>query len=758
LTGDIVLPATLTTISTNLFRDCHKITSVTIPSSITSIEEEAFRECYDLQTLTIEGNPLIAIRAFQNTGGLKDIYCLSTTPPTLSGTVGDETATDDFSFRVPDGRDQTNLTVHVPCGTVETYQATSWIYFNNIIDDVDKPEIAMDDQVVNYNGNVILKVKGTIVNNPMDIYFWTENTINGVSAGNNGSSEDPVHTTVTPDEYADAVIDENGYHLIAFPALIGINAPEVGNYHEFVFHLISAVDDKACPFISTQTATVKVVNPFNPWIAAGWDGTSTDFTIVSSNTVTIPEGWTGDEPDSIIIADGGQLINNSTNSYTVTVERELVYAKWEYVGSPIGTTYFSWMSNNQEFLSNTNNDNPLGNISAFQNSKKNYIVSYSYDYNQNMWRGATNWIDDDNTIWNYRTDNMNVGLGYFVWNGGADNGTGEADNTTLYFHGQILSHGEGTVISIPTGEPVSPNDYLTAGKWVSLSNPFVENIKVSDFLTENSGKIQGGISGIWFWNKANNSYDQATNTDKIPVTGGFMVNVSVSATGTLQIHRPTSAKNEIQAEEMLMLNVTSNNLTNHANILFNEDASNDFDIHDAYVLIGDNEDMTYPYFLIENRHIVTNAIKSIPYTCPFNLFAYNSSVVELSVANINDLNVSIIDLQNGIETPMTTSNVYTTSIDKGENANRFILKIYAVNLENLTGETYLNLWAYNNRLTIDGKDLQNVEVYNTLGQTVYSEKISGNQYSTTLDLSSGSYIAKATSKTGTKTIKFVINK
>ena len=65
--------------------------------------------------------------------------------------------------------------------------------------------------------------------------------------------------------------------------------------------------------------------------------------------------------------------------------------------------------------------------------------------------------------------------------------------------------------------------------------------------------------------------------------------------------------------------------------------------------------------------------------------------------------------------------------------------------------------AQNNVVLASGVELQKVEIFNTLGQVVYSEKANGNHVSVnTSDFAQGNYIVKMHTKAGVATKKLVV--
>ena len=96
----IALPTTLISIEYGAFMGCSNLTgSLTIPNSVTSIGRDAFNGCSKISSLTL-GNSVTKIgdHVFYNCSGLKLIYCLNETPPTLGlyAFIGDISVTNVF--------------------------------------------------------------------------------------------------------------------------------------------------------------------------------------------------------------------------------------------------------------------------------------------------------------------------------------------------------------------------------------------------------------------------------------------------------------------------------------------------------------------------------------------------------------------------------------------------------------------------------------------------------------------------------------
>ena len=73
--GELVIPDGVTSIESNAFKSCTRLTSVTIPDSVTKIEAAAFDDCMGLTSMVIPDSVTkIGAYAFGGCTGLRTIY------------------------------------------------------------------------------------------------------------------------------------------------------------------------------------------------------------------------------------------------------------------------------------------------------------------------------------------------------------------------------------------------------------------------------------------------------------------------------------------------------------------------------------------------------------------------------------------------------------------------------------------------------------------------------------------------------------
>ena len=109
----------LTTIQSNAFANCVKLSSITLPEGVQTIGAYAFVCCYDLASATIPSTvTTMSNDVFRDCTSLATVYCNASTPPTGNYAMFDNNA----SGRI----------IYVPIGSVGAYQtAANWSNYAN---------------------------------------------------------------------------------------------------------------------------------------------------------------------------------------------------------------------------------------------------------------------------------------------------------------------------------------------------------------------------------------------------------------------------------------------------------------------------------------------------------------------------------------------------------------------------------------------------------------------------------------------------
>lgn len=294
-----------------------------------------------------------------------------------------------------------------------------------------------------------------------------------------------------------------------------------------------------------------------------------------------------------------------------------------------------------------------------------------------------------------------------------------------------------------------------SNKWTPLSNPYPAQLSVSKFLTENSGKIQGG--GVYKLANENASAFEMVDEGEIKMTEGFFVKLASGQTSVnflqtqLKDYPTTSAKSAVE-REFIELALVQNNHASKLYFAHNEQAEQGYDIFDADKLFAMTE-MTEPYFVTEGKELVKEEVAELPYYATMNVRSFEQDSVSFVANNIPEgYSVSIIDGEETIE--LTESSAYSTLVSRGENANRF--KVLIKKSVGLGEVEELEVEITNNNRLVNvsstEEDLQ-IEVYNALGQRVFATK---DRNFTLNNVSAGAYVVKAFNNTASKTQKIVI--
>ncbi len=145
------IPDNVTEIGVYTFQNCDALTSITIPDSVTTIRGAAFEYCFSLTSVTI-GNSVTTIEgsAFYRCTALKEVYCKSTTPPSLGRYAFDYNAS---------GRK-----IYVPTASVDAYKAADgWKEYADAI--VAMPIPSNQIWYTSSDGNVIEPYSGNLNSN-----------------------------------------------------------------------------------------------------------------------------------------------------------------------------------------------------------------------------------------------------------------------------------------------------------------------------------------------------------------------------------------------------------------------------------------------------------------------------------------------------------------------------------------------------------------------------------------------------------------
>lgn len=138
--SSVVLPSGLSTMGESIFNECYALSEVVIPEGISAIGTSAFSYCYTLSSISFPSSiTTIGAYAFNHTGiyevtlpasvttvdyfafsNCNNVYLEGSTPPTITSA----------SFN-------SSATIHVPCASINAYQAATIWQFLNVIGSMD---------------------------------------------------------------------------------------------------------------------------------------------------------------------------------------------------------------------------------------------------------------------------------------------------------------------------------------------------------------------------------------------------------------------------------------------------------------------------------------------------------------------------------------------------------------------------------------------------------------------------------------------
>lgn len=127
--SSITIPSNVATIGDGAFYGCSGLMSINIPNSVTSIGESAFYECSNIKSLAIgKSVNFIGRKAFAACKELTDVYCFAENVPKMKYEYT-PTWTDIFENSYIE-----YATLHVPAESIEVYKSTEpWNNFKEIV-------------------------------------------------------------------------------------------------------------------------------------------------------------------------------------------------------------------------------------------------------------------------------------------------------------------------------------------------------------------------------------------------------------------------------------------------------------------------------------------------------------------------------------------------------------------------------------------------------------------------------------------------
>ena len=361
------------------------------------------------------------------------------------------------------------------------------------------------------------------------------------------------------------------------------------------------------------------------------------------------------------------------------------------------------------------------------------------------------------------TYEVNAGEAYFVYPTSYNNSDGTTPLADSYVTTEVLETYTVDDLSIT----LTNNN---AAKWFALANPFAGRLNLSKFYASNAAVLNNTHAYVWDNVTEHDWVDwadiDAENKYALRPCTGFMVE-GASANPTFnfnlddQVTGETITTHKSSSLDKLEFMVLSNGIAKKMYAHIDDVSSNGFGRMDASVLCSSKEDAVNPYMQVEGHNLLDNYFSSLPATFDVNFNAYKSNTIDFALTQgMEDVEVTLVDIANtNAETVLNVNEPVSIDVTAGQNEGRYQLRFSKKNVginEVASEDNSIQIWNNNREVTINGKDLKRVEIFNTLGQMVYSSNLAGN--STTFDskLNDGAYIVKVYTANSSKSEKIII--
>jgi hypothetical protein len=349
--------------------------------------------------------------------------------------------------------------------------------------------------------------------------------------------------------------------------------------------------------------------------------------------------------------------------------------------------------------------------------------------------------------------------------------TDNSTTTTMTQEGTLFNTDRDISVSIGGN---SSGSGATTGHWAMLSNPYPAKLYISKFLQDNT--TQG--HGVYILNNNGTNYTfENQNTSTIDKMDGFAVNVIQASTKDVSntFHFKTTQLSLSKATNTItplcdMMTFITNNGGNlcQAYLNINPQAKNSFDIWDAYRMANSDTSIVTPYFVIGDKEIMKNEIKTLPYECGIDFLANKTSNISFYAKNIpNDVEVYLVDTVNNIETSLNNNNICQLLLNEGSNKDKYIIRFApntslndTLNKEDLEVSLYPNPANTQTTLNVEGlKEKAIVVVNDVAAREIYRTTITPKDSSlkiSTKSFAAGVYYIKVVTSLSTKTQKLIV--
>ncbi len=345
---------------------------------------------------------------------------------------------------------------------------------------------------------------------------------------------------------------------------------------------------------------------------------------------------------------------------------------------------------------------------------------------------------------------LQTAKGYAVWK--------NTDNWTMNFAGNLNAGSVPIAVSQNTNNPFG---------WNLIGNPYPSAIDW-ELVDRSSSSV---LNTIYFWNGSSYSVYMGASfpvpgvslnggSQYIPAMQGFFVRTTATSTLTLtnaaRVHNTQAFFRENQTFAQMRISLTNNGIGDETVLRFFEEASNGFDAnYDAAKLFA-NSSTTPEIYTISNGE--TYAINSLPtisqdisipigiktnVTVPTEFTLHTSDIQNFAP----EMLIYLEDLQESVITDLNLENTYTFTA-KGNLPNRFVLRftMSPVSVGNLLNMNEVKIYSYQNTIFVKNlsKNEGIVQIYNMLGEAIYTTKLEKESTATFMLPTQGTYLVKVT--------------
>lgn len=451
-------------------------------------------------------------------------------------------------------------------------------------------------------------------------------------------------------------------------------------------------NDKDYEFYGSEISYTEISIPADETITVG---TGSVMTITSNS-------FTNNDPDNLIIEDGGQIIHDNAG-VKATVKKSIT-------GYGTGTGNYYLL-----VTPFTENIDPA--------SVTNMIAATPTDYDLYQWNSgeAEEWR-------NYKqgTFTLNNGIGYLYAN---------KNNVELTFTGTLKQSNE-----VVTVNP----DYITAdfGDWTLVGNPFPCDAYIID---------ANSSMAFYRMKSAGNGFETATGAIK-PMEGIFVQTSEESQSFKFTREAPVTSPGKGNLNINVAQVVNSRDAQPVA-----DNAIIRFDGGNNLKKFSFREDNTKVYIPQNGKdYAVVNAQAQGEMPVNFKAAENGTYTIDFSMDNVEFSYLHLIDNKTGMDIDLLQTSSYTFEASKIDYASRFKLVFSTNNNSNSNDDNSFAFFDANGNLMILGIDgTATLQVIDITGRAISNETFSGN-YNKAINAKAGVYMLRLIQGNDVRTQKIVV--